>query len=100
MRVAAVQHAPVYLDREGTIEKVVGLIAEAAGNGAELVAFPETFIAGYPSWADFTNASSFDNADQKQAFAKYLESAVDVSAGHLDPVIEAAHPGVPNPNFR
>ena len=90
MRVAAVQHAPVYLDREGTIEKVVGLIAEAAGNGAELVAFPETFIAGYPSWADFTNASSFDNADQKQAFAKYLDSAVDVSAGHLDPVIEAS----------
>ena len=90
MRVAAVQHAPVYLDREGTVQKVVGLIDEAAGNGAELVAFPETFIAGYPAWADFTNASAFDNDEQKQAFAKYLDSAVDVSAGHLDPVIEAS----------
>ena len=54
MRVAAVQHAPVYLDRAATVDKVVTLIAEAAGDGAELVAFPETFIAGYPAWADFT----------------------------------------------
>ena len=44
MKVAAVQHAPVYLDRAATVDKVVTLIAEAAGNGAELVAFPETFI--------------------------------------------------------
>ena len=26
------------------------LIAEAAGNGAKLVAFPEVFVAGYPYW--------------------------------------------------
>lgn len=90
MRVAAVQHAPVYLDREATIAKVVDLIGEAAGEGAQLVAFPETFVAGYPAWADFTHASAFDDPKQKKAFAKYLDSAVDVAAGHLDPVIEAS----------
>ena len=90
MRVAAVQHAPVYLDREATVDKVVALIAEAAAAGAELIAFPETFVAGYPSWADFTNASAFNNPVQKQAFAKYLDSAVDVSAGHLDPIVAAS----------
>lgn len=47
---AAVQAAPVYLDVEATAEKVAGLVREAAGNGAELVAFPEVFIAGYPYW--------------------------------------------------
>ena len=47
---AAVQAAPVYLDAEATAEKVAGLVREAAGNGAELVAFPEVFIAGYPYW--------------------------------------------------
>ncbi len=90
MRVAAVQHAPVFLDRDATIAKVIDLIDEAAADGAELVAFPETFVAGYPAWADFTNASSFDNPKQKAAFAQYLDSAVDVGAGHLDPVITAA----------
>ncbi len=90
MRVASVQHAPVYLDREATVDKSVALIEHAAAEGAELIAFPETFVAGYPSWADFSNASAFDDPDQKRAYAMYLDSAVDVSRGDLDPVVAAS----------
>jgi len=90
MRVAAIQHAPVFLDRQATIDKSVALIFEAAAEGAKLVAFPETFVAGYPAWADFTNASAFNNAEQKQAFASYLDAAVDIDRGDLDPVIAAS----------
>ena len=49
-KVALVQTPPVLLDRGGTIEKAVALVGEAAANGADLVVFPETFIAGYPIW--------------------------------------------------
>lgn len=90
MRVAAVQAAPVFLDREATVGKVVTLIHEASAGGAQLVAFPETFVAGYPAWADFTNAAAFDHPDQKRAFAQYLNSAVDVDRGHLVDVVAAA----------
>ncbi len=50
-KVAAVQAAPVYHDLKGTVEKTVMLIKEAAINGAALIAFPETWIPGYPYWA-------------------------------------------------
>ena len=43
-RAAAVQAAPVFLNREATIDKVETLLTEATANGAKLVVFPESFI--------------------------------------------------------
>lgn len=90
MRVAAVQASPVFLDRQASVAKVASLIGEARAEGARLVAFPETFVAGYPAWTDFTNASAFDDPAQKRAFARYLDAAVDIDRGDLLPVVEAA----------
>ncbi|WP_218168227.1 nitrilase [Pantoea sp. B9002] len=46
--VACVQAAPLFMDLEGTVDKTIKLIEEAAAQGAELIAFPETWIPGYP----------------------------------------------------
>ena len=50
VRAAAVQAAPVFLDRDATVAKSVSLIKEAASDGARLIVFPETFIPTYPDW--------------------------------------------------
>lgn len=50
VKVACVQAEPVWLDAESTVDKTIALVVEAASNGAQLVAFPETWIPGYPWW--------------------------------------------------
>jgi predicted amidohydrolase len=47
---AAVQAAPVWLDTAATVSKACGLIGEAAGKGARLIAFPEVYVPAYPYW--------------------------------------------------
>lgn len=50
VKVAAAQVAPVYMDKEATIDKACRTIEEAGRAGAKLIVFSETFIPGYPYW--------------------------------------------------
>lgn len=49
-KAATVQTSPVFLNVEKTIDKAISFIKEASQNGAQLIAFPEVFVAGYPYW--------------------------------------------------
>ncbi len=83
--VAAVQATPVFLDREATADKVCTLVKEAAGRGAELIVFPESFIPAYPDWVWRTPAWS-DTAFMKRFYA----NAVTVPGATLERVGAAA----------
>ncbi len=90
MKVAIAQLAPVPLNRAATLAKAAGAIREGARSGARLVAFGETFAPCYPFWLSRTDAARFDSTDQKQLHARYLREAIDIEAGDLSPVTEAA----------
>ncbi|MEL6185749.1 MAG: carbon-nitrogen hydrolase family protein [Myxococcota bacterium] len=90
MKIALAQMAPVLLDRARTVEKVVSHLRRAASEGAELVAFGETLVPGYPVWIERTDGARFESSLQKDIYARYVDQAVEVGAGHLDAVIEAA----------
>ena len=80
MKVACVQAEPAILDREATLDRLEQLAAEAAGNGAELVVFPETFIPVYPSsqWAKAFAGWESDGA--KRVFAQIAQNSIAVGS--------------------
>jgi nitrilase len=49
-KAAVAQIAPSFLNREETVEIACKAIEEAGSNGAKIIAFPESFIPGYPYW--------------------------------------------------
>lgn len=77
------------MDPAATTAKVVEMIEEAGARGVELLAFPETFLSGYPAWVCRTDGASFENPLQKEAYAQYLDSAVGLSGPELRAVAEA-----------
>lgn len=50
-KAAACHASSVFLNTAGTIDKACDLIAEAARTGASLIAFPESYVPGFPVWA-------------------------------------------------
>lgn len=53
-KVSAVQWAPEFHDLSAGVDKAIKAIAEAAGDGARLVVFPEVWLQGYSYWASIS----------------------------------------------
>ncbi|MFN8474549.1 MAG: carbon-nitrogen hydrolase family protein [Anaerolineae bacterium] len=78
VRVAVVQDAPAAFDLDCSLDKAVALVAQAARQGAQLVVFPEAFLAGYPKGIDFGARVGMRLPEGREWFRRYWESAVDV----------------------
>src|ERR1043165_4522933 len=87
-KVAAVQIAPVFLDRERTLEKALRYLEEAASGGAKLVVFPEVFIPGYPDWV--WSVPAREKALLDELYARQLENSVEIPGDTTRRLCEAA----------
>ena len=85
--VAAVQATPVILDLDASLAKAVRLIGEAAGEGADLIVLPETFLSVYPSNAWAHQAARFDGADD--LWERMWTSSVEVPGPAVDALAAA-----------
>jgi nitrilase len=87
LTVAAVQASPEFLDRDATVQKVVRLTKEAAGDGARLIVFPETFVPTYPEWV--WRATPWDGPFEALT-AKLLDQSVEVPSAATEELGRAA----------
>jgi len=87
VRVAGIQATPVMLDAGATVEKAIGLLEKAAGDGVQLAVFPETFISLYPTGAWAHRAARFDGFDEM--WEKLWHSSVEVPGPAIDRLVDA-----------
>ena len=87
-KIAAVQTAPVFMDREATVAKACELIAEAGQSGAGLVVFPEAFIPTYPDWV--WRIPPGEHGMLADLYAELLEQSVTLPGPATDQLCQAA----------
>ncbi len=85
IKVAAAHVAPVFLELHATIEKTCSVISEAAEHGAQLVAFPETYIPAFPVWSALR--SPIYNHD---LFCRLVANAILVNGPEMSQVCDVA----------
>src|ERR1700754_5278205 len=83
VKVAAVQAASVFLDREGSTEKACSLIREAGRNGARVIGFPEGFIPAHPVWYHHHVATG---AAANRLSVELFKNAVEIPGPELDAI--------------
>ncbi len=86
IKVAAVQATPIFMNVAATAEKACEIIAEAARNGADLVALPEAFLPGYPYWLWVGDAGS----ELGKWFRKFYENSVTIPGPIVSRLSDAA----------
>jgi predicted amidohydrolase len=83
---AAIQAAPVYLDRDASTEKACQLIKEAAKKGADFAAFSETWLPGYP----FFYHIPINTPRWSDAISMYIKNGVEIPSPTTDMLCKAA----------
>jgi nitrilase len=87
LKVAAVQAASVFLDREGSTAKACALIREAGRNGARGIGFPEGFIPAHPSWYHHHSATG---ALSNRLAVELFKNAVEIPGPQTEELARAA----------
>jgi nitrilase len=85
-----IQSSTVLLDTPATVERALGLMREAAAQGAQVVVFPEAFIGGYPKGADFHIYLGGRTAQGRSEFKLYFDAAVAVDGPEIQQLARAA----------
>lgn len=91
LKIGLAQFAPVWMNRQKTLEKALEYAEDAADQNCEFVVLGgEAAVGGYPYWLELTDGARFNSQIQKEIFAEYSNQAVVVERGDLQIVCDLA----------
>ncbi len=90
LTIAMAQIAPVWLNKDKTIDKVKTFIVEAGEKKCDLIIFGEALVSGYPFWISLTNGCEFNSITQKELHAHYIRNSVQIENGDLNAICKLA----------
>lgn len=72
-----IQHKPVVNNLQASLQKLESLLQAASQSGAQIAAFGETWLCGYPAWLDYCpNIGNWDAPATKAAFRNMYENSL------------------------
>jgi nitrilase len=91
IKVAVVQDAPVFFDKEKTINKIERIVKQYGKLGCELIVFPESFIPGYPRAFTFGAIVGSRTDEGRQHYTDYYNNSIDLESDDLKRLEKLAH---------
>lgn len=88
--IALAQIAPVWLNKEATINKILNAVQQASDQKAGLVVFGEGILPGYPYWLGLCNGAEFDSRLNKEIHAHYMHNAITIERSELKTICDLA----------
>lgn len=85
IKAAAVHSAAPFLDLDASVELAIDYIQQAGREGAHIIAFPETYLPGYPYWI-------WSHTSKRSAafYAELFQNSVDLNGPASQALADAA----------
>ncbi|KAF4443209.1 hypothetical protein F53441_11518 [Fusarium austroafricanum] len=83
IKAAAIQAEPVWFDLAATVAKTCELINQAASKGAHIVAFPELWLPGYPTWI-------WARPMDLEMVVKYTKNSLEIDSNEMQEIRSCA----------
>lgn len=83
VKVAVIQDAPAFFDKEKTIKKVSDWAKKSAKENCQLAVFPESFIPGYPRGFDFGTKVGSRSDEGRELYLEYFKNSIDIESDDL-----------------
>ncbi len=90
LKIAMAQIAPIWLNKEATLQKIKRAIIEATESKSELIVFGEALLPGYPFWLALTGGAEWNTAVNKELHAHYVNNSICIEKGDLNSICQLA----------